>query len=130
MMLYKDFSILSWNVCGTVNAKGHCHAKELICLYDLSPILLLETDYLLYLGCTTIYVSLQFQTRTKLWEYLANLCIKIKDSWLLVGDFNEITKPSEVRGGNFSLLRANQFLDIMDKFAFLDLGVVGNPFTW
>lgn len=82
------------------------------------------------LGCTTIYVSLQFQTRTKLWEYLANLCIKIKDSWLLVGDFNEITKPSEVRGGNFSLLRANQFLDIMDKFAFLDLGVVGNPFTW
>ena len=49
---------------------------------------------------------------------------------MTVGDFNEVILPSEVRGGVFHPNRAEKFLNTMDLCGLLDLGAIGNMFTW
>lgn len=48
---------------------------------------------------------------------------------MLIGDFNEILLPSEVRGGNFYINRAQKFGDMMDSCNLLDLGFKGPTHT-
>ena len=47
-----------------------------------------------------------------------------------MGDFNEVFLSSEVRGGVFNPSRAEKFLNTMGLCGFLDLGAIGNRFTW
>nr|KYP62012.1 hypothetical protein KK1_016528 [Cajanus cajan] len=53
--------------------------------------------------CTAIYASPVPRNREALWSYLREIRIRISTPWLLIGDFNEVLSPNEVRGGSFSL---------------------------
>lgn len=68
--------------------------------------------------------------RSLLWEHLITLRSSIGNPWTLLGDFNEILLPSEVRGGSFSLARANSFANVLENCNLTDLGFMGSPFTW
>lgn len=80
--------------------------------------------------CTAVYASPIPSIRSNLWSHLNNLRSLVTCPWLLVGDFNEILLPSEVKGGNFLLSRANQFAQVLDECKLLDLGASGSKFTW
>ena len=65
------------------------------------------------------------------WALLKQLCLKLDLPWLYMGDFNEITKAEEKKGG--ALRPEGQmkaFRDALDFCGFRDLGFVGLPFTW
>ena len=49
--------------------------------------------------------------------------------WMLVGDFNEVLLPTEVRGGSFSYHRASLFADVLEECGLMDLGSMGLKFT-
>lgn len=68
--------------------------------------------------------------RSGLWEHLINLRSTINSPWVLLSDFNEILLPFEVRGGSFTLARANCFAHVLEYCNLLDLGYMGSPFTW
>lgn len=53
--------------------------------------------------CTAIYANPHLTHHDDLWPYLIALRRCILQPWLLLGDFNEIVSPLEVKGGNFSL---------------------------
>ena len=42
------------------------------------------------------------------------LCGKIQDPWLIMGDFNEVLSETEVRGREFVANRASLFRDYID----------------
>lgn len=48
----------------------------------------------------------------------------------MLGDLNEVLKPTEVSGGGFSIARANLFGQMLDHWGFIDLHTVGGVFTW
>ena len=51
--------------------------------------------------------------------------------WLCVGDFNEIVKPHEKLGGRARPEnRMRDFRDVLDECSFVDLGYVGQKYTW
>ncbi|KAF9626561.1 hypothetical protein IFM89_035176, partial [Coptis chinensis] len=53
------------------------------------------------------------------------------ESWLLMGDFNEITCPEEKCGGKpFNYPKVRFFLDMIDECELFDLGFVGSIYTW
>ena len=54
----------------------------------------------------------------------------VSKPWLLIGDFNDIMLPSEVRGGIFYPNHSAHFLEMIDFCGLLDLSAVGNLFTW
>lgn len=58
------------------------------------------------------------------------ICELVSDPWLLIGDFNEVLLPSEVRGGHFVLSRAEKFATVLEQCGLLDLGATGNKYTW
>lgn len=80
--------------------------------------------------CTAIYASPTPSIRASLWSYLQALRSRVPHPWLVLGDFNEVCSPSEVRGGNFCWNRASQFLEMMNSCNLLDLGAMGHRFTW
>lgn len=47
-----------------------------------------------------------------------------------MGDYNEVCSPSEVIGGEFSEICAENMLDMVDDCSFIDLGAVGSRLTW
>lgn len=47
-----------------------------------------------------------------------------------MGDFNEVLKPSKVRGGTFCISRALQFADMLENCSMVDLGASSGRFTW
>lgn len=51
--------------------------------------------------CSAIYASPLISIRDVLWDYLCTLRTNIQGPWLLMGDYNEILLPYEVRGGAF-----------------------------
>ena len=66
-----------------------------------------------------------------MWDSLQSLNHHFDIPWLCAGDFNEIVKQEEKLGG----ATRNQgwmqlFRDVLDECGFLDLGFVGNRFTW
>lgn len=77
-----------------------------------------------------IYASPIPSVRKLFWDYLVNPRSNIPDPWLLVGHFNEITSPSEVKGGSFCSNRAAIFNRMIDSCKLIDLGFKGPTFTW
>lgn len=74
---------------------------------------------------------LETQNHTESWRKLRWLQQQFTLPWLCAGEFNKITKSLEKIGGR---PRPNQqmqdFHDILDECIFIDLGFVGNKFTW
>ena len=65
------------------------------------------------------------------WALLKHLCLKMDIPWLCMGDFNEIIKAEEKKGGaNRRERQMRDFREALDFCGFRDLGFVGNPFTW
>lgn len=81
-------------------------------------------------ACYVIYASLIPAQREFLWSHLTNLRSSIVSPWLLVGDFNEILHASETQGETFVHSRADRFSSMIASCKLVDLGVVGNKFTW
>ena len=71
------------------------------------------------------------QNHLESWRILRRLQQQSNLPWLCAGDFNEIAKSHEKVGGR---PRPNQqmqeFRDVLDECGFIDLGFVGNKFTW
>ncbi|XP_057432499.1 uncharacterized protein LOC130725245 [Lotus japonicus] len=80
--------------------------------------------------CSAMYASPIPAQRDTLWNRLLHLRSSIILPWLLVGDFNEILLPSEVRGGDFLANRADLFASILDQCNLIDSGSVGRQYTW
>ena len=69
--------------------------------------------------------------RIEAWNKLRLLNNKHDIPWLCGGDFNEITRHLEKLGGNNrSQAQMQLFRDVIDECGFLDLGYVGEQFTW
>lgn len=70
---------------------------------------------------TGMYASPVYTTRLELWNYFTNLKDSIDGLWYIIGDFNEITLPSEHKGGNFSQARADALLKMIDTCQLLNV---------
>ena len=69
--------------------------------------------------------------RRKAWENLHGLLKSIKDPWICFGDFNVVLENSEKIGGNFgSASTPNYLKELTFDLGAIDLGFVGNKFTW
>ncbi|XP_057426143.1 uncharacterized protein LOC130719539 [Lotus japonicus] len=80
--------------------------------------------------CTVVYASPTPSLREGLWSHLMHLRQQALSPWLAVGDFNDISSPTEVLGGDFSAARAARFLEMVEACEFMDLGATGPRFTW
>ncbi|XLR08090.1 hypothetical protein S83_036028 [Arachis hypogaea] len=80
---------------------------------------------------TAVYASPQEGRRRELWHDLRNLQQNIRQGWLVIGDFNDIADPSEKKGGGrVDIGACRRFRKWIDDCSLLDLGAVGNRFTW
>ncbi|KAL0010115.1 hypothetical protein SO802_005223 [Lithocarpus litseifolius] len=80
---------------------------------------------------TGFYGELDTSRRVEAWDSLRTLNHHPQISWLCAGDFNELTRQEEKLGGAIRQHRQMQlFRDVIDECGFLDLGFVGNRFTW
>lgn len=59
---------------------------------------------------TAIYGSPVPAAREGLWDYLGASRERHLASWMLIGDFNEILSPKEVKGGIFLFIELGGFL--------------------
>ncbi|KAF7842623.1 putative ribonuclease H protein At1g65750 family [Senna tora] len=50
--------------------------------------------------------------------------------WLVLGDFNDILLPNEVKGGNFYPRKAEKFSNHLDSCSLSDIGAKGPLYTW
>src|ERR1044072_8223648 len=80
--------------------------------------------------CSAIYASPIPVNREILWRHLVHLRSFLLAPWMLLGDFNEILYPSEVRGGEFLHNRAAQFASILESCQLQALRAVQRRFTW
>ncbi|KAK7263331.1 hypothetical protein RJT34_30919 [Clitoria ternatea] len=80
--------------------------------------------------CSTIYAKPHLHKHKLLWDYLMNLRDSIHCPWVLIGDFNEVSNASEVKGGIFNPVAAAGFLHMIEQSDLLDLSSVGQKFTW
>lgn len=80
--------------------------------------------------CSAIYGSPTPVVRENLWNHHSHLRTMIKDPWLLIGDFNEVLLPSEVRGSQYYGNRAMKFAQVLEQCDLIDLGAKGHQFTW
>ena len=62
-------------------------------------------------------------------DELRNLSYSRRQPWLLLGDVNEISHISKVRGGTFSAIGTSTFYSMIDDCNLLDIGTSGKHFT-
>ena len=79
---------------------------------------------------SAVYACPYLCGRQQQWNYLASLQTYINGPWLLMGDFNDIVFPSEVKGGVFSVNFADKFSEVIEKCRLIDLGATGSFYTW
>ncbi|GAU12283.1 hypothetical protein TSUD_141910 [Trifolium subterraneum] len=77
-----------------------------------------------------IYASPVNSSRLDLWNNFTELRRDITEPWLLMGDFNEIIRPSEQKGGTYSHSRAVPLLNVMNNCNLVDVKTTGGLFTW
>ncbi|KAF9598404.1 hypothetical protein IFM89_027837 [Coptis chinensis] len=77
-----------------------------------------------------VYGNAKSCVRRLQWPVLTMFKPNNNESWLLMGDFNEITCPEEKCGGKpFNYPKVRFFLDMIDDCESLDLGFVGSIYT-
>ncbi|XP_035547368.1 uncharacterized protein LOC118348906 [Juglans regia] len=65
------------------------------------------------------------------WELLASLSPKTDEAWCIGGDFNELLRQEEKKGGKLRDERGmSMFREVLSENNLSDLGYVGCPFTW
>ena len=80
---------------------------------------------------TGFYGASETQKRVKSWDLIRSLHNRFRVPCLVVGDFNEIIKSSEKRGGRLRpYLQMQNFCDALDECGLMDMGFVGSRFTW
>jgi exonuclease III len=80
---------------------------------------------------TTVYASPHEEGRNALWREIKHISRDMTGEWLLVGDFNDIMKPSEKKGGvPASQRQCDKFVDRINECQLLDCGAIGPQFTW
>lgn len=79
---------------------------------------------------TGVYASPTYSNRLDFWRYLIDLRDRIAGPRVMMGDFNEIIHPSEVRGGSFNHHRAQALLNVLDNCYRTDMPSTGGVFTW
>ncbi|GLT69032.1 hypothetical protein SLA2020_412150 [Shorea laevis] len=78
-----------------------------------------------------IYCRPPFEIRTLFWQELKSMANIISIPWMNIGDFNHILDQSEKFGGNPpSQTRMEAYLNCMNACNMIDLGFIGNRFTW
>ena len=80
--------------------------------------------------CSAVYANPVPSVHRELWHFLKNRRSRIDKPWLILGDFNEVLLPSEVRGGVFIQSRASEFAEVVDDCQLIDLGAYGGKYTW
>ena len=80
---------------------------------------------------TSFYWKPETARRIEAWDIVRNLNSQLDSPWLCCGDFNEIIKQEEKMGGAIQPHSQMQlFRDVIDECGFMDLGFVGQRFTW
>ncbi|XP_042944683.1 uncharacterized protein LOC122278570 [Carya illinoinensis] len=80
---------------------------------------------------TGVYGQPEASKRHKTWNLLRSIKIPSDQGWFLMGDFNEVLSVNEKVGGRARTDRQIQeFCELLDDCGLLDLGYIGNPFTW
>jgi exonuclease III len=78
-----------------------------------------------------VYAPHTSTSRSIFWSELAQLGNSFGGAWLLLGDFNAILSSVEKCGGRrFGSSSHSDFVDFVHSNALVDLGYVGNKFTW
>lgn len=77
-----------------------------------------------------VYDSLIPSIRTQLWDCIQEVRQNYPMPWLLLGDFNEILLPFEVRGGSFSINCSLTFSQVLEDCGLLDFEAIGNKYIW
>ncbi|KAG6666594.1 hypothetical protein CIPAW_01G042200 [Carya illinoinensis] len=80
---------------------------------------------------TGVYGQPEASRRHETWSLLRSIKVPSDQGWLLMGDFNEVLSINEKTGGRARTDRQMQeFHEVLDDCGLLDLGYIGNPFTW
>ena len=80
---------------------------------------------------TGIYGAPETHLRMETWNLIRELKIQFSLPWLCGGDFNELLKSHEKHGGRLRPYgQMEKFREVLDECNLLDLGYVGNKFTW
>ena len=77
-----------------------------------------------------VYASPQYSKPTLIWDHLTSIRSNILDPWLLVGDFNEIVMPTEMRGRKFIATRGDLMMAMIDACSLIDIEATGMKYTW
>jgi hypothetical protein len=78
-----------------------------------------------------VYVPHTLLSQSAFWSHLSNLGNSFGGAWLLLGDFNVILSSADKCGGHsFGSTSRNNFAYFVHFYAPVDLGFVGNKFTW
>ncbi|KAL0701381.1 hypothetical protein Bca4012_057503 [Brassica carinata] len=82
-----------------------------------------------YLSC--VYGNPIPKYRHHLWERIQRIAVSRVGPWMICGDCNEITDPSEKRGGRLRTLNSSKdFNNMLQVCDMKDLKFKGNPFSW
>ncbi|GAU43787.1 hypothetical protein TSUD_378120 [Trifolium subterraneum] len=80
---------------------------------------------------TVVYASPRDNERNETWQKLRNLADTINIPWLMIGDFNEIAKLDEKKGGAPTDIRkCHNFNNWINECKLIEVTTVGTRFTW
>ena len=80
---------------------------------------------------TGFYGTPETHRRSISWNLLRNLHNQFSLPWLCGGDFNELVKSHEKKGGRPRPYgQMQKFREVLDECGLLDLGFGGKKFTW
>lgn len=80
---------------------------------------------------TVVYASPQENERRDTWIKLHDIASSIQESWLMMGDFNEIASTDEKKGGaSVDIKRCSNFSDWINDCNLLKVHTIGTKFTW
>jgi len=132
---------LGYEICALSEASGHSGGiwvrKSKCCNYDSIVIdvyfqavtICIKKDGCMWF-CSPIYGSPQLVNREKLWSYLIFIRGDILSLWVMIGDFNEVLLPSEIKGGIFTAKQAEKFSNMIEQCNLIDLGATRSTYTW
>ncbi|XP_029144591.1 uncharacterized protein [Arachis hypogaea] len=75
--------------------------------------------------CSAVYANPHIHQHKELWGDLTRIANMIHGPWIVLGSFNDVLLQSEVRGGQFSLARAEQFAEILEDCRLFDMRLLG-----
>ncbi|GKV28437.1 hypothetical protein SLEP1_g37496 [Rubroshorea leprosula] len=145
--------IISWNCRGALKAGFRKSVTDLIRIHNPAMLLILETkiscpdaqEVANSLGFPKSCIVNSYGLAGGLWllwddsrlsvDILSanNQAIHavIQGPWMIIGDFNDVVDQSEKFGKNeIPQTRARAYLDCMNHCNMVDLGFIGNRFTW